>query len=151
MPERPGILALISLLRRSYAANAGVFAALIVMAAFVLNCPGILIERTTIVHRIADPALMLIGLIGSVFRIRFLRAVGWLGYVWFFPVVLFATPDLDHFTPELLGFPIFWRVSVTGSLCLALLIFFKVLALKRWDEQRHALARQVVAFSFGGK
>jgi hypothetical protein len=121
-------------MEKSHVAKVGAFAALIIAVAFVLNCPGYLIERTSLVHRIADPMLLLIGLLGSVLRIRLLRIVGWLGIVWFIPVVMLAAPDLEHATPALEGFPTFWRLGTVALLSLALLLSFKLLALRRSDK-----------------
>lgn len=120
--------------KKNYATNVGAFAALIVMVAFVLISPWVLIEQTSLVYGIVDTLLLLVGLLGSVLRIRLLRPVGWLGIFLFFPAVLFAVPDLDHASPALQGFPTFWRVGTTALLCLALLFSFKQLAPGRLDK-----------------
>ncbi|MDZ5648188.1 hypothetical protein [Nitrospirillum sp. BR 11828] len=151
LPEPPGILALIGLLKRSYAANVGVFFSLILMLAFILNCPGVLIEETNIIFHISAPALLLVGLLGSVLRIWPLRAVGWLGIIYSLPAVMCAAPDLDHFTPELQGFPTLWRLSLTASVWLALLTFFKVLAMRRWDGQRRSFVAASIRCVAGSK
>lgn len=116
---------------KNYAANVGAFAVLIVAVVFVLISPWVLIEQTSLVYGLVVPLLLLVGLLGSVLRIRLLRPVGWLGIVLFFPAVLLAMPDLDHAGPALYGFPTFWRVGTIALLSLALLVSFKLLALRR--------------------
>jgi hypothetical protein len=105
-----------------------IFLILIGLVIVVLNCPWYLIEKTSLVHRIADPVLMLVGLIGSVFQIRLFRAVGWIAILWFAPVVLYSTPDMEHATPMLKGLPIFWRLGATLLLCVMLVLVFRLLS-----------------------
>lgn len=107
------------------------FLLLVAWAAVVLNHPSYLIERTMFVHRVADPSLMLIGLIGSIFRIRVLRVFGWIGILWFIPVILYSVPDLEHADPALRGFPSFWRLGTTLLLSLMLVVVFWLLPIRR--------------------
>jgi len=118
----------------SRGANVGAFAALIVMVAFVLNSPWVLIEQTSLVYGIVVLVLLLIGLLGSVLRIRLAWAVGWLGIVGFLPAVLFAMPDLDHADPALNGFPTLWRLVTTALLFVALVLSFWLLTPRRLDK-----------------
>jgi len=119
--------------KKNFVASVGAFAVLIVAVAFVLISPWVLIEQASLAYGIIDPLLLLVGLLGSLLRIRLLRHAGWLGIVLFFPALLFAMPDLDHAGPALLGFPTFWRVGTTALLSLALLLSFKLLAIRRSD------------------
>jgi hypothetical protein len=106
-----------------------VFLISVIAAAFVLSWPTILIEKTQVWHRVLDPLLMLIGLVGSIMKSWLLRVVGWIGIIWFIPVILFASPDLDHFDPALDGFPTIWRECVTVAVSITLVVSY--LYLKR--------------------
>lgn len=106
-------------------ANAIVFLILILWVMIVMNVPSYLIEKPVLIYRISDSVLMLLGLLGSVYKIGFLRVMGWVGIVLFMPAILWATPDLDHAAPELRGFPTLWRLATTLLLFLMLVFFFK--------------------------
>jgi hypothetical protein len=105
-----------------------VFLTLIVVVAVALNYPGYLVAKTTLVHRMADPFLLLVGLIGSVLRIRLFRVLGWLAIAWFFPAILFSVPYFDHMDPTFFGFPAFWRLATILILSGALVVSYKRLA-----------------------
>ena len=114
-----------------------IFLLLIVGTALVLNYPGYLIERTGIVHRTGVPCLLLTGLLGSVGRMRrfrgagALRAVGWIGIIWFIPAILYSTPDLEHSAPEFRGFATLWRVTTTSLVFFALMYSYWTLRVRR--------------------
>jgi hypothetical protein len=63
--------------------------------------PHLLIETPPLWYRIVEPALLAIGLLGSVLSSKVLRFVGWVGICCFFLVLMSAMPDLDHADPEL--------------------------------------------------
>ncbi len=105
-----------------------VFLMLIAVVAVALNYPGYLVAKTALVHRVADPILLLIGLIGSVLQIRALRMLGWLAIAWFYPVILFSVPNFDHMDTTFMGFPAFWRLATILILSAALVVSYKRLA-----------------------
>jgi hypothetical protein len=106
------------------------FLILVVAVLFVLNQPHFLIETAPLWYRTAEPALLLIGLLGSVLRSSALRFVGWIGICCFLLVLIVATPDLDHVSSELSGAPTQWRVAVTLALWMSLAVCFRKLGVK---------------------
>jgi hypothetical protein len=108
-----------------------IFSVLIVLVAVALNHPDYLVEKTTLVHRIVVPVLLLIGLIGSVGRIKLLRLLGWAAIAWFLPVILLSVPDLEHMDPALRGFPTFWRLATSLTLSGALVVSYLRLAYRK--------------------
>ncbi len=109
-----------------------IFGLLILVAAalFVLNYPHLLIETVPLWYRIVEPALLVIGLVGSVLMSKPLRVAGWIAICLFLPVLLAATPDLDHADPEFRGFSTLWRVALTLALWVSLAVCFRKLAVK---------------------
>jgi hypothetical protein len=103
------------------------FLFLVLSDIFVLNYPNLLIERLPVWYSIVEPALLIIGLFGCTLNIRLLRFLGWTGIFCFLLALLAATPDLDHADPELRGAPTLWRVALTLTLLMSLIVCFRKL------------------------
>ena len=106
------------------------FLTLIAAAAIVMNDPRILIETVPLWYRIAEPALLITGLIGSIVSSKQLRVVGWIGISLFFLVFMAAGPDLDHGDPELRGAPTLWRLALVLAVWVSLAVCFRKCAIK---------------------
>lgn len=101
---------------------------------FFLNYPDFYIPIYKL-WRVGDPALLIIGVLGSAIRNKPLRVVGWLGIWWFVPVSIFASmPNLDHPALNANGDQTLslwlWKFGLALSLSISLVVCYRKLALK---------------------
>ena len=70
---------------------------LVAAALLSLNVPQFFFEPFPLWCRIVDQALLVVGLLGSVLRIKWMRVAGWVGICVFIAyVVIGSFPSLDH-------------------------------------------------------
>jgi hypothetical protein len=70
---------------------------LVLIALALLSVPQLFFEPLTVLYRITDQALLVIGLLGSVLRSKPLRVAGWAGICLFFLYAVFGSlPSVDH-------------------------------------------------------
>ena len=76
----------------------------VVVTVVPLNFPQMFFESPTLLYRLADQALLAIGLLGSLVDLTIARIVGWIGIAFFiFYVVFGSLPSLDHPALDALG------------------------------------------------
>jgi hypothetical protein len=109
---------------------------LVLVAVALLSFPQLFFEPLTLLYRITDQALLVIGLLGSVLRSKPLRFAGWTGICLFFMYAVFGSlPSVDHPAFDSNGVQRpenwIWRPALALAFYVALVVYFRKLAVKR--------------------
>lgn len=110
--------------------------ALVLVAVVLLSFPRFFFEPLTLLYRITDQALLILGFLGSVLRNKSLRVVGWIGIGLLFLYVVFGSlPSVDHPVFDSIGGRRrpeiwIWRPVVALVFYIAIVVCFKKLAPK---------------------
>jgi hypothetical protein len=73
------------------------FCLLIVSVSVILNVPSLFFEPVHLWFRVALPTVLCLGFVGSIWRVNFLRIVGWIGVAWFTLLVIGTTFPGDDY------------------------------------------------------
>jgi hypothetical protein len=110
-------------------------ASLLIVAITLLSFPSLFFEQLAPWFRVADQALLALGIVGSFLRSKALRFAGWLGIVMFFVYAVFGSlPSVDHPALDSNGAQRFeswiWRPSLAIAFYAMLVVSFRRLAVK---------------------